>query len=235
MYFCPIRASASIHHNLLHFSQKKTPVEPFYAANTFEFRNRPGFTLCPRLSLTTQGCAAHVFRQHNIKDPRLPLHKVVVKGALYSSQRKDRVQCTIEPPESDRISSISRPPTLATLSEPRVCPAGMSTFFMPTLLSVHFVFAVAAAPIPEVARQRSTAGGPVQSHTLSTEALLTLIGVCVAVFGIVLTLILSWPSLKITWGRCTSRRSRHPSRSRPVSTGTSTYKRWNQPANTDQT
>jgi len=124
----------------------------------------------------------------------------------------------------------SIPAKLFSLPNPsRVNLPRMNPLFILLLLSAHSISVSHAAVIPYAADLDSTAGTFVQSHGLSTEALLTLIGVCVAVFGTALTLVLSWPSLKITWERCISRRSRHPSRSRPVSTGTSAYKRQDHP------
>ncbi|CAI9627810.1 unnamed protein product [Alternaria burnsii] len=77
------------------------------------------------------------------------------------------------------------------------------------LMSDHLISTTHAAVIPHAVRRDSTVGQSVQSHGMSTEALLTLVGVCVAVFGTALTLVLSWPSLKVRWGLCTSRRP-HP-------------------------
>ncbi|RYN76723.1 hypothetical protein AA0120_g11636 [Alternaria tenuissima] len=48
----------------------------------------------------------------------------------------------------------------------------------------------------------------VKPHGLSTEALLTLVGVCVAVLGIALTLVSKWDSLKRICIRCCLVRSR---------------------------
>jgi hypothetical protein len=66
----------------------------------------------------------------------------------------------------------------------------MSLSFIHVLLVIHFSETSFAATIPLIARQASAVGADGQSHTLSTEALLTLIGVCVAVFGTALTLVL---------------------------------------------
>lgn len=71
------------------------------------------------------------------------------------------------------------------------------------LLSAHIISSSHAAVIPHAAQRDSTTGAAVQSHTLSIEALLTLIGVCVAVLGFALTLVLSWPSLKLRRGLST--------------------------------
>jgi hypothetical protein len=89
------------------------------------------------------------------------------------------------------------------------------------LMGNHLMFTTHAAVIAHAVGRDSTAGPSVQSHGMSTEALLTLVGVCVAIFGTVLTLVLSWPSLKVTWGLCTSRRPHPRQRSRSLSTGTS--------------
>jgi hypothetical protein len=97
----------------------------------------------------------------------------------------------------------------------------MSTLSTLMLLHACFDFTTHGAVIPQVARRDSTVGQSVQSHDMSTEALLTLIGVCVAVFGTALTLVLSWPSIKVRWGLFTSRRPHPRHRSRPLSTGTS--------------
>ena len=109
--------------------------------------------------------------------------------------------------------------------------ARMNSLLTLLLLSAYTNPPSHAAAIPHVARQHSTAGTADQPPTLSTEALLTLIGVCVAVLGLALSLVLSWPSLKITLGRCTSRRSHSPS----LSTGTSAHRRWHRPAGTNYT
>ena len=108
--------------------------------------------------------------------------------------------------------------SLGTFNDIWIVPvcASMPTVSMLSLLSAHFVSFIGAAPIPE----DLTAGAAAQSHTLSIEALLTLIGVCVAVLALGLTLVLSWPSLKLRWGLCTSRRSHPPFRSRPASKDT---------------
>jgi hypothetical protein len=89
------------------------------------------------------------------------------------------------------------------------------------LMGDHLVFTTHAAVIAHAVGRDSTAGPSVQSHGMSTEALLTLVGVCVAVLGLVLTLVLSWPSLKVRWGLCTSRRLHPRQRSRSLFTGTS--------------
>ena len=91
------------------------------------------------------------------------------------------------------------------------------------LLSMFFISSIHAAAIPRVARRNPITGRAVQSHGLSTEALLTLIGVCVAVLGLVLTLVQLWPSLRIRWGLCTSRQLRRRSRFHPISTCTCLY------------
>lgn len=88
------------------------------------------------------------------------------------------------------------------------------------LMSDHLISTTHAAVIPHAVR-RSTAGQSVQSHGMSTEALLTLVGVCVAVFGTALTLVLSWPRLKVRWGLCTCPRAHPRQRSRSLSTCTS--------------
>src|SRR4051812_11299333 len=85
------------------------------------------------------------------------------------------------------------------------------------LFTAHFISSTHAAILPHAARRDSTAGLSGQSHGLSTEALLTLIGVCVAVLGIALALIQSWPSLKMTWGLCRSQRFHPRSSFRPIS------------------
>jgi hypothetical protein len=89
------------------------------------------------------------------------------------------------------------------------------------LMSDHLISTTHAAVIPHAARRDPTAGQSVQSHGMSTEALLTLVGVCVAVFGTALTLVLSWPSLKVRWGLCSSRRPHPRQRFRSSSPGTS--------------
>jgi hypothetical protein len=76
--------------------------------------------------------------------------------------------------------------------------------FQLILLSAYLVI-IHAAPMTNDKRQI-----PVESHGLSTEALLTLISVCVAVLGIALTLVLKWDSLK---GMCLARRCHRRSRS----------------------
>ena len=58
-----------------------------------------------------------------------------------------------------------------------------------------------AAAIPQLAQRELNAGTADASHDLSTEALLTLIGVCIAVLGIALTVLLKWASLKTSFGR----------------------------------
>ncbi|KAH8627330.1 hypothetical protein IG631_17098 [Alternaria alternata] len=94
----------------------------------------------------------------------------------------------------------------------------MSSPFIHVLLIVHFSETSFAATIPLIARQASAAGADGQSHTLSTEALLTLIGLFVAVLGIAIALMQIWPSLKLRWGLCRSRPSYTRSRSQPRST-----------------
>jgi hypothetical protein len=89
------------------------------------------------------------------------------------------------------------------------------------LMSDHLISTTHAAVIPHAVRRDSTAGQSVQSHGMSTEALLTLVGVCVAVFGTALTLVLSWPRLKVRWGLCTCPRAHPRQRSRSLSTCTS--------------
>ncbi|KAF7676041.1 hypothetical protein GT037_005546 [Alternaria burnsii] len=94
----------------------------------------------------------------------------------------------------------------------------MSSLFALTLVMTHSSWTTYAAVMPHAARRDSTAVQSVQSHGMSTEALLTLVGVCVAVFGTALTLVLSWPSLEVRWGLCTSRRPHSRQRSRSLST-----------------
>jgi hypothetical protein len=72
-----------------------------------------------------------------------------------------------------------------------------------TLFGAHFLVATYAAPIP---RREPAVGKADKSHALSTGDVLTLLGVCVAVFGVALTLVLKWHSLR--W-LCTPGRRRH--------------------------
>jgi hypothetical protein len=89
------------------------------------------------------------------------------------------------------------------------------------LMSDHLISTTHAAVIAHAVRRDSTVGQPVQPHGLSTEALLTLIGICVAVLGIALAIVQTWPSLKTGWGMCRSRRFQPYQRSRSLYTGMS--------------
>ncbi|RYN53536.1 hypothetical protein AA0118_g9587 [Alternaria tenuissima] len=96
----------------------------------------------------------------------------------------------------------------------------MSWSLILMLLSDHFIPTTHAAfiPMPHPVRRDIAAGQSVQSHKLSTEALLTLIGVCVAVLGIALALVQTWSSLKMGWGMGRSRRFYLYQRSRSLHT-----------------
>jgi hypothetical protein len=87
-----------------------------------------------------------------------------------------------------------------------------------TLLSDHLL-SINAAPTLHLVLQE-TPGVLNNSDGLSVEALLTLIGVCVAVLGIALTLVLKWSSLKVM---CLARRCHHRSRSRRNDPGEFSY------------
>ena len=72
-----------------------------------------------------------------------------------------------------------------------------------SILLFAYLMVINAAPMNYDKRQ-----DPIKPHGLSTEALLTLIGVCVAVIGVALTLVLKWDSLKRMCIRCCLVRSR---------------------------
>ena len=87
-----------------------------------------------------------------------------------------------------------------------------------TLLCAHLP-SINAAPTLRFVRQNKSRVLN-SSDGLSIEALLTLIGVCVAIVGVGLTLVLEWNSLK---RMCLARRYHHRSRSRRNNTGESSF------------
>lgn len=94
---------------------------------------------------------------------------------------------------SDGFSSSSASTTSTRLR--------MSLPFSTILLCVYlFCTSTRAAAIPQLTQRKLNVGTTDTSHYLSTEALLTLIGVCVAVLGVALTIILKWAGLKNSFG-----------------------------------
>jgi hypothetical protein len=87
-----------------------------------------------------------------------------------------------------------------------------------TLLCAHLP-SINAAPTLHFVRQ-NTPSVLKSSDGLSIEALLTLIGVCVAIVGVGLMLVLKWNSLK---RMCLARRYHHRSRSRRNDLGESSF------------